>query len=79
MSLGKNQSVTTDTRGTASFNHSLAGHPKINKQLMKSEHCEVQFLRRKNSQLQERVARMGKHIDDLEANKIELMGISVAS
>ena len=52
MSLGKHQSVTSDTKATRSFNHSLAGHHKINQQLNQSEHCEVQFLRRKNAQLQ---------------------------
>ena len=77
MSLGKYHSVTSDTKATRSFNQSLAGHPKINKQLQQSEHCEVQFLRRKNSQLQEKVARMTKHIEGLEANKVELMGTCV--
>ena len=75
MSLGKHMSVTSDTRATRSFNQSLGhtGHPKIAKQLMQSEQCEIQFLRQKNGQLQERVARMTKTIDELEHNKVELL------
>jgi hypothetical protein len=52
MSLAKHQSVTSDTRITGSFNNSLVGQPKLAKQLLNSENCEIDFLRRKNSQLQ---------------------------
>lgn len=62
MSLCKHQSVTSDTRLTATLNHSLAGGQRFAKQLMQSEHCEVEFLRRKNGQLQERVARLSAEV-----------------
>lgn len=65
MSLGKHPSVTSDTRITASLNNSLSGQQRLAKQLQQSEHCEVEFLRRKNAQLQERVSRMTAHIADL--------------
>lgn len=62
MSLAKHQSVTSDTRITGSFNHSFLGQPKMAKQLMQSENCEIEFLRQKNGQLQEKVNRMSVHI-----------------
>lgn len=63
MSLAKHQSVTSDTRLTASLNTSLPGQQKFAKQLLQSEQCEVEFLRRKNGQLQERVIRMSAKIE----------------
>lgn len=74
MSLAKHQSVTSDTRLTGSLNHSLQGHhPKLAKQLLNSENCEVEFLRQKNSQLQERVGRLTSTVGELEKNKEELL------
>lgn len=60
MSLGKYQSATSDTRITGSFNQSMVGpgNHKLARQVMQSEQCEIVFLRKKNAQLQERVARM---------------------
>lgn len=71
MSLSKYQSATSDTRITGSFNQSLvgAGHQKLAQQVMQSEQCEIVFLRRKNAQLQERVARMTVEVTVLEKNK----------
>lgn len=73
MSLGKHQSVTSDTRITASLNHSLPNHnhpslpgnQKFAKQLLQSEQCELDFLRRKNSQLQERLSRATARVTEL--------------
>ncbi len=65
MSLGKHQSVTSDTRATGSLNHSLHGQPKLAKQVMNSENCELEFLRQKNGQLQEKVARLVTTVGDL--------------
>jgi hypothetical protein len=74
MSLAKHQSVTSDTRLTGSLNHSLQGqHPKLAKQLLNSENCEIDFLRQKNSQLQERVGRLTSTVAELEKNKRELL------
>lgn len=56
MSLGKHQSITTDTRATGSFNPSI--QPRLAKQLQHAENCEVDFLRLKNQQLQQRVSRL---------------------
>ena len=52
MSLRKHQSITSDTRITGSFNQSLLNQPKLAKQLLQSENCEMEFLRQKNAQLQ---------------------------
>ena len=79
MSLAKQQSVTTDTRLTGSVNHSLLGQPKMAKQLLHSENCEVEFLRQKNGQLQDRVNRLSAVVTELEKNKIELLGMRQAS
>lgn len=73
MSLGKHQSVTSDTRATGSLNHSLHGQPKLAKQLMNSENCEMEFLREKNGQLQEKVTRLLQTVGELERNKVELL------
>jgi len=63
--IGKNQSITSDTRLTGSVNQSLLGKPHMARQLARSENCEVEFLRQKNGQLQETVKRMSEHIADL--------------
>lgn len=36
MSLKKHQSITSDTRGTGSFNQSFHNQPKLAKQLLQS-------------------------------------------
>ena len=36
MSLGKHNSVTSDTKATRSFHNSLAGHQKLAQQLIQS-------------------------------------------
>lgn len=36
MSLGKHQSVTSDTRATGSLNYSMHGQPKLAKQVINS-------------------------------------------
>ncbi len=75
MSLAKHQSVTSDTRlPGGSLDHSLTGHhPKLAKQLLQSETCELDFLRQKNSHLQERVTRLTATVAELERNKVELL------
>jgi hypothetical protein len=62
MSLAKHQSVTSDTRITGSVNYSLHGQPKLAKQVLNSENCEMEFLRQKNGQLQEKVNRLSSVI-----------------
>lgn len=79
MSLGKHQSVTSDTRATGSLNYSLHGQPKLAKQVMNSENCELEFLRQKNGQLQERVGRLSAAVGELERNKVELLRRGVAT
>lgn len=80
MSLAKHQSVTSDTRLTGSLNHSLQGHhPKLAKQLLNSENCEIDFLRQKNAQLQERVTRLTATVGELEKNKVDLLRKEYAS
>ena len=71
MNYTKNKSITSDTRATGSVH--LSGQPRIVQQIQHSENCEVEFLRRKNSQLQEKVGRMTQHIATLEKNKQELL------
>jgi hypothetical protein len=65
MSLAKHQSITSDTRLADSINQSMVGKSQMAKQLARSENCEVEFLRQKNSQLQERMNRMTAHVADL--------------
>jgi hypothetical protein len=75
MSLSKYQSVTSDTRlPGGSLDHSLQGHhPRLAKQVLQSESCELDFLRQKNGQLQERVARLTATVGELEKNRAELL------